>query len=1024
MRGVRGLQSYIAKNAEARNRVDLATLRESSKQSSKLLLLCDFSPVVEFVLSAYDAHLVKTGRLSPYALLYGGDLKLYRQRILAFVRALEHVGVSPVFFLECSPGANAKYFETHFPQLCSQHEQVLERCAAVHQVCEGTGDILQVHWELGREACSEIVSCLQSEGVCLVFCTRGTTTEMIEYQRTHSSVIGVVSSNPDFTLAVDSTYFPLNFFDLEDTLGIHSAMICPDPTTIVCDYVDAATLCQSLDLKDERNLVDISILCGNQFTAHLNMTSEPCKKLGLASSSFECVSNWVAGLDPEEWPCIAEGLHLDPVYCEAIAQSFELYAPPCCDDGDDDDSGGDNAPAGLIEKNNCVDKSCSLVIVEVRVCDTTLVSIGNGVYWRWPVLEPVSLGQSCFHDLTLPFRKKAYSVLGQELVYEHGRTSTKSFTTVPVQIDAKCEVGLSGWSEKQRLVALFQLMTDYSEDVGISTLSEAVDGIVSELGEDLTPVLPRAVLACAGLCFMGYLASESGYSLERHELKALLVTCLFCSASIPPHVIPERPSSRALTVAMQFANMIEQAQLLASALCVKDALPSPCGVFYPMAYMPHYMAAILDPKEQKPSSTLREAYHNYHWVLHNPSVSQLFEELNDNWRQPNLKCLLKFFAESTRYIQNHSSFLFLSSQLPSLPPPNLQLNFNRLSVEEEYSEDEFEITTTYVTTTPCKIEATNSNEEQKEKLPVSPKSDQDWSEMSSSQDRLALEDFQYFSYDIMERGEGMVRERVGSVQCEEGGVVGREGREGVKDEGMDEEDYMIDVNSRNRVMTEEVEYDSLNESDLESQGSSCPRNKREKSASIDLPEVEEDITPRPPSSSSSSSYSSSNYSQPMVLPPPTTHQRVCGPDLPIAAHRLKLLELIEANRIVCVEGETGCGKSTRVPQYILDYSRSLSPPRECRVLVSQPRRMAAIKLAERVAAERGERVGYTVSYCVGGENTNSSVAAITYCTTGYLLQVRVCNTAPRYTSLLDRSTCLYYCMFLLHSRPCHITQLC
>ena len=102
-----GLQNYIAKNGAARNRVDLATLRESSKQSSELLLLCDFFPVVEFVLSAYDAHLVKTGQISPYSLLYGGDLKLYSQRILAFVRALKYVGLSPVFFLECSPGANA-----------------------------------------------------------------------------------------------------------------------------------------------------------------------------------------------------------------------------------------------------------------------------------------------------------------------------------------------------------------------------------------------------------------------------------------------------------------------------------------------------------------------------------------------------------------------------------------------------------------------------------------------------------------------------------------------------------------------------------------------------------------------------------------------------------------------------------------------------------------------------------------------------------------------------------------------------
>ena len=119
------------------------------------------------------------------------------------------------------------------------------------------------------------------------------------------------------------------------------------------------------------------------------------------------------------------------------------------------------------------------------------------------MLELVSLGQSCFHDLTLPLRKKAYSVLGQELVYEHGRTSTKSFTTVAVQVDTKRDVGFGEWSEKQRLVALFQLMTEYGEDLSTSMLTETVDGIISELDGDLVSVLPRVVLACASLCFMG-----------------------------------------------------------------------------------------------------------------------------------------------------------------------------------------------------------------------------------------------------------------------------------------------------------------------------------------------------------------------------------------------------------------------------------------------------------------------------------------------------------------------------------------
>ena len=190
------------------------------------------------------------------------------------------------------------------------------------------------------------------------------------------------------------------------------------------------------------------------------------------------------------------------------------------------------------------------------------------------------------------------------------------------------------------------------------------------------------------------------------------------------------------------------------------------------------------------------------------------------------------------------------------------------------------------------------------------------------------------------------------------------------------------------VESVDEEADSVNEEVLEQ-----PLEFRSQPLSVAASECEEDHTsPHTPSSISSSSSMSLPYSlsskppTPSPFASPQSERRQCV-DLPISAHRRKLLDLIEEHRVVCVEGETGCGKSTRVPQYILEHSLSQSPPRPCQILVTQPRRMAAVKLAERVANERGERVGHTVGYCVGGDRTNFSGAAITYCTTGYFLQV-------------------------------------
>ncbi|XP_049963554.1 ATP-dependent RNA helicase DHX30-like isoform X2 [Schistocerca serialis cubense] len=83
-------------------------------------------------------------------------------------------------------------------------------------------------------------------------------------------------------------------------------------------------------------------------------------------------------------------------------------------------------------------------------------------------------------------------------------------------------------------------------------------------------------------------------------------------------------------------------------------------------------------------------------------------------------------------------------------------------------------------------------------------------------------------------------------------------------------------------------------------------------------------------------------------------------ELPIYQFREQLLELLENNRVLIIRGETGCGKSTQVPQFIFDDWIKKGHGSECTVVVTEPRRIAAISLAERVAEERDERVpGFT-----------------------------------------------------------------
>uniref|UniRef100_A0A669DQ63 ATP-dependent DNA/RNA helicase DHX36 n=1 Tax=Oreochromis niloticus TaxID=8128 RepID=A0A669DQ63_ORENI len=111
--------------------------------------------------------------------------------------------------------------------------------------------------------------------------------------------------------------------------------------------------------------------------------------------------------------------------------------------------------------------------------------------------------------------------------------------------------------------------------------------------------------------------------------------------------------------------------------------------------------------------------------------------------------------------------------------------------------------------------------------------------------------------------------------------------------------------------------------------------------------------------------------------------------LPSYGKKEELVTLINSNRVLVVSGETGCGKTTQVTQFILDDYINRGMGSMCRVVCTQPRRISAISVAERVAAERAESVGNGNS-CGYQIRLQSRLprrqGSILYCTTGIILQ--------------------------------------
>ncbi|CAH8469115.1 unnamed protein product [Schistosoma rodhaini] len=110
--------------------------------------------------------------------------------------------------------------------------------------------------------------------------------------------------------------------------------------------------------------------------------------------------------------------------------------------------------------------------------------------------------------------------------------------------------------------------------------------------------------------------------------------------------------------------------------------------------------------------------------------------------------------------------------------------------------------------------------------------------------------------------------------------------------------------------------------------------------------------------------------------------------LPAYQFKEDIVSTIRDNQVVIISGETGCGKTTQVPQFILEDQVLGGNGSVTRIIVTQPRRISAVSIAERVATERGQSVGSSVGYQVRLERRypQRPHGSIMFCTTGIILQ--------------------------------------
>ena len=381
----------------------MTILKLKRTEAEESTLVCDLNSVVAW-LSGIIANCC--------------NLDILSSKMTAFVRALRHIGVEPVFFCNTPVSfSNKDEFKLLLPQIRSEYLDSLDvtkkNCLYQKYALFCTNPLIVVQMQL----------LLESLNVKAVYVLGNFMAEVALYVAKHNT-IGLLSFNAEFAIFPHVLFIHIDFFDLEKDIDIFSRQPIVTPNEIICACVNSEMLSSEIGLTGA-GLIDLAIILGNCFSMHLNDKYCIGKYLRIYDKGLESMVTFLKGFQSpvfESCSKLSYFCDLHDEYRYVVSQSLSLY----------------NEPHLFTVTEN--DESIISNWVKEKMFSGLLPSyfyaiVIFGTYMRHPFYEDHSICNTKIYENVLFLRKILYFLLGVEIVHEFGYDKNKPFAKTKVELE-------------------------------------------------------------------------------------------------------------------------------------------------------------------------------------------------------------------------------------------------------------------------------------------------------------------------------------------------------------------------------------------------------------------------------------------------------------------------------------------------------------------------------------------------------------------------------------------------------------